>query len=339
MNITGMKYATIGPISVYFPEKRENIDDLRKEYPEWNLDEIYEKTGVFSRHISSEDEFCSDMALAAARKLFSEHQIDPKSIDFLLLCTQTPDYPLPTTACLVQDRLGLRTGCGALDFNLGCSGYVYGLCLADGLIRTEVAKRILLITSEAYTKYIDSGDRSLRTIFGDAATATLVEAGPVQSIRAFSLGTDGSGADTLVAYGKGARPESLSIKPRHRRRWASSLYMDGAELMKFTIASIPPLVEDLLAKVSLTKDDIHLFLMHQATRKMLEGLAACLGVSLDKVPIMMENCGNTVSSTLPILIQEMRTAGKLTPETANMLLGFGVGLSWGGAIWQDVWSS
>ena len=334
-----MKYATIGPISVYFPEKRENIDDLRKEYPEWNLDEIYEKTGVFSRCISSEDEFCSDMAIAAARKLFSEHEIDPKDIDFLLLCTQTPDYPLPTTACLVQDRLGLRTGCGALDFNLGCSGYVYGLCLADGLIRTEVAKRILLITSEAYTKYIDSGDRSLRTIFGDAATATLVEAGPVQSIRAFSLGTDGSGADTLVAYGKGARPESLSIKPRHRRRWASSLYMDGAELMKFTIASIPPLVEDLLEKVSLTKNEIDLFLMHQATRKMLEGLAACLGVSLDKVPIMMENCGNTVSSTLPILIQEMRTSGKLTPEMTNMLLGFGVGLSSGGAIWQDVWSS
>ncbi len=334
-----MKYATIGPISVYFPQKHETIDDLNREHPEWNNAEIHEKTGVFGRYISAEDEFCSDMAVSAATKLFEEHAIDPRSVDFLLLCTQTPDYPLPTTACIVQDRLGMRIDCGALDFNLGCSGYVYGLCLADGLIRTEVARRVLLITSEAYTKYIDASDRSLRTIFGDAAAATLIEASDTRSIHAFSLGTDGSGADTLVAYGKGSRPESLSMKPRHRRRWASSLYMDGAELIKFTDSSIPPLVDDLLQKAQLTKADIDLFLMHQATRKMLEGLTACLGVSPDKVPIKMENYGNTVSSTLPILIQEMRRAGALTPEKINMLLGFGVGLSWAGAIWQDTWGN
>ncbi|MDO4551869.1 MAG: ketoacyl-ACP synthase III [Planctomycetia bacterium] len=333
-----MKYATIGPISVYFPQKYENIEDLRKEFPEWNVDEIYEKTGVYARHISAADEFCSDMAFSAGSELLTTNNIDPKSIDFLLLCTQTPDYPLPTTACILQNKLGMRVTSGALDYNLGCSGYVYGLCLADGLIRTEVAKRVLLITSEAYTKYIDRGDRSLRTIFGDAATATLVEAGDERSLHAFSVGTDGSGADTLIAYGRGVRPESLSIKPRHRRRWASSLYMDGAELMKFTVSSIPPLMQDLLEKASMTLDQIDLFLMHQATRKMLEGLTNCLGVPPEKVPVLMENYGNTVSSTLPILIQEMRTRGMINPKMMTTLLGFGVGLSWAGTIWQDVWS-
>ena len=333
-----MKYATIGPISVYFPTKHETIDDLKNEYPDWNLDEIYEKTGVFARHISAENEFCMDMAVSAGSQLIADYHIDPQSIDFLLLCTQTPDYPLPTTACMVQDKLGLKILCGALDFNLGCSGYVYGLCLADGLIRAEIAKRVLLITAETYTKYIDRDDRSLRTIFGDAATATLIDAADQRSLHAFSLGTDGSGANTLVAYGKGARPETLSMKPRHRRRWASSLYMDGAELMKFTMTSIPPLVEDLLGKASLTKDEIDFYLMHQATRKMLEGLTSCLGLSPAKVPIMMENYGNTVSSTLPILIQEMRQKKTLSPQDTTMLLGFGVGLSWGGAIWQDTWS-
>src|SRR5262245_54425527 len=137
---------------------------------------IYEKTGISARHIAAPDECASDLAVRAAQKLFYEFDVDPQSIDFVLLCTQTPDYPLPTTACLVQSRLGLRTSVGALDFNLGCSGYVYGLSLADGLIRSGAARRVLLLTAETYSKYIDSKDRSLRTIFGDGAAATLVEA-------------------------------------------------------------------------------------------------------------------------------------------------------------------
>src|SRR5262245_66284218 len=109
-------------------------------------------------------------------RVFHNYDIDPQTIDFILLCTQTPDYPLPTTACLLQSRLGLRTNVGALDFNLGCSGYVYGLSLADGLIRSGAAQRVLLVTAETYSKYIHPADRSLRTIFGDGAAATLVEA-------------------------------------------------------------------------------------------------------------------------------------------------------------------
>lgn len=334
-----MKYAKLGPIAVYLPEKRETIDDLKLEHPEWELDEICAKTGVYARHISAPDEFASDMAFKAANQLLEEHQIPRESIDFVLLCTQSPDYPIPTTACIVQNRLGLRIDCGALDFNLGCSGYVYGLGLADGLIRGGSAHRILLITSETYTKYIDSGDRSLRTIFGDGATATLIDASDTQSLGPFLFGTDGEGANSLIAYGRGIRPESQSLKPSHRRRWASSLYMDGAELMRFTNSKIPPLVDQLLAKAGRTLDEIDIFLMHQATRKMLESLTVTMALDPLKVPIQMYQVGNTVSSSIPILISQLRHTPDWKKNQCAMLLGFGVGLSWGGALWNDVWSS
>ena len=164
-----MKFASVGPVAIYLPEKVENNDYLAAEHPKWDMELIYAKTGVRERHIARPDECASDLGFQAATKLFTQHNIDRSSIDFLLLCTQTPDYVLPTTACLLQDRLGLPTSIGALDFNLGCSGFVYGLSLADGLIRSGAARRVLLITAETYSKYIDPTDRSLRTIFGDGA--------------------------------------------------------------------------------------------------------------------------------------------------------------------------
>ena len=168
-----MHYAKIGPIAVHFPERTETNAQLQQSYPGWDMDLIESKTGIRTRHIAAPNETASDLGVAAAEKLFREHQIDPSSIDFLLYCTQTPDYPLPTTSCLIQSRLGLPTHCGALDFNLGCSGFVYGLALADGLIRSQSARRILLITAETYSKYIDADDRSLRTIFAWALVAVI----------------------------------------------------------------------------------------------------------------------------------------------------------------------
>ncbi len=168
-----MPYAQLGPIAVHLPSRVETNQMLQQQFPRWDLKLIEEKTGIRQRHIAEPGETSSDLAVAAAEKLFAEHGIDRKSIDFILLCTQTPDYPLPTTSCLIQDRLGLRTSCGAIDFNLGCSGFVYGLAIADGLIQSGAAKNILLLTAETYSKYIDDDDRSLRTIFGDGAAATL----------------------------------------------------------------------------------------------------------------------------------------------------------------------
>lgn len=336
---TVVKYAAIGPIAVHFPQKVETNADLQAEYPGWDMPLIYEKTGIAQRYIAAPEECASDLAVAAAEKLFAEHGIDRSTIDFILLCTQTPDYPLPTTACLVQHRLGLRTSIGALDFNLGCSGFVYGLSLADGLIRSGAAKRVLLLTAETYSKYIHPTDRSLRTIFGDAACATLIEASDKQTLKAFRFGTDGQGGDMLLCMKGAVRPKEDAIKPRHRHRWPSDLYMDGPSLIDFTVSSIPLLVSDILAEVGLSKEQANFFFLHQATYKMLGQLREQMDVPWEKFPLALKDCGNTVSSTLPILIAQQRKLGQLLPGMKGVLVGFGVGLSWAGCAWEESLSS
>ena len=331
-----MKFAAIGPIAVHLPEKVETNAELKALFPEWDMDTIGPKTGIDVRHVAAPNECSSDLAFAAAEKLFAEHQIERSSIDYLLFCTQTPDYSLPTTACLLQQRLGLNTSIGALDFNLGCSGYVYGLSLADGLIQSGMARRVLFLTAETYTKLIHPTDRSLRTIFGDAAAATLIEAHETRSLSAFQFGTDGTGADTLIATRGGFRDPSQQIKPRHRKRWPSDLYMDGPSLINFSIGKIPDLVEGICRSANLKMSEIDCFLFHQATFKMLEQMRLILNIEEEKMPIRLDGVGNTVCCTLPILIDRLRGEGRFTESSRNLLVGFGVGWSWAGCLWQDI---
>lgn len=334
-----MKYAQIGPIATYLPETILDNNQLREAYPGWDMDSIEEKTGIFARHIADENEFVSDMAVSAAEKLFNQYNIDRNSIDYLLLCTQTPDYNLPTTACIVQNRLGLSQNIGALDFNLGCSGYVIGLSLAQGLIGGGIAKRILLITSENYTRYIDSEDRSLRTIFGDGATATLIESGEEQSIGPFVFSCDGAGADLLVAYDSGARKGAQCLKPRSRRRWKSQLYMNGPELICFAADRIPALTRELMSKANLTEENIDYYLLHQATLKMIEDVSFIMSWSKEKVPLYLREVGNTVSCTIPFLIEHLRKTGQIAKGNTSMLIGFGVGLSAGMCVWKETFEN
>jgi 3-oxoacyl-[acyl-carrier-protein] synthase-3 len=334
-----MCYASVGPVAVYLPEKVEDNARLQSEHPDWPMDVIYEKIGIDARHVAAEDECASDLAVKAAGRLFDENNIDRDSIDFLLLCTQTPDYPLPTTACLVQERLGLPTSVGALDFNLGCSGYVYGLSLADGLIRAGSAKRVLLITAETYSKYIHPDDRSLRTVFGDGAAATLVEAAAEQSLGPFIFGTDGRGANHLIVNSGGARPRRDAHRPSKRQRWKSQLFMNGPELVKFALDVVPNMVERLLDEGRVAREDIDIYLMHQATSLMLGHLRTCLNVDEERMPENLLLQGNTVSSTLPILAADLRTSGRLRPGKQTMMLSFGVGLSWAGCLWTETWEA
>jgi 3-oxoacyl-[acyl-carrier-protein] synthase III len=334
-----MKYAAIGPVAIHLPEKVEDNNFLGSQFPKWDMDLIFAKTGIRQRHIAAPGECASDLGVAAAEKLFTEYKIDRGTIDFLLFCTQTPDYPLPTTACLIQNRLGLPTSVGALDFNLGCSGFVYGLALADGLIRSGTARRVLLITAETYSKYIDPTDRSLRTIFGDGAAATLVEASDEPSLGSFVFGTDGSGGNMLMVTEGGARPAKTAIQPCKRKRWPSSLYMDGPELVKFSLDIAPPLVDNVLGHAQWTRDKIDLYLIHQATLFMLDHLRERLSIDREHSPEALENYGNTVSSTIPILIRDLRQSGSLRPGKRTMMLGFGVGLSWAGCVWTETWAA
>jgi 3-oxoacyl-[acyl-carrier-protein] synthase III len=334
-----MKYAAIGPVAIHLPEKVEDNDFLASQFPRWDMELIFAKTGIRQRHIAAPGECASDLGVAAAEKLFAEYLIDRSTIDFLLFCTQTPDYPLPTTACLIQNRLGLPTSVGALDFNLGCSGFVYGLSLADGLIRSGTARRVLLITAETYSRYIDPTDRSLRTIFGDGAAATLVEASHEPSLGGFVFGTDGSGGDMLLVAEGGARPVDNAIQPRKRKRWPSSLYMDGPELVKFSLDIAPPLIDDVLTRAHWTRDKIDMYLIHQATLFMLDHLRERLSLDREHTPEALEDYGNTVSSTIPILIRDLRDSGRLRPGKQTLLMGFGVGLSWAGCVWTETWAA
>lgn len=331
-------HAAVGPISVHLPSRFETNEDLAALYPSWNMEEIFRKTGVRKRHIASEGELASDLAVAAAERLFCEHAIARDSIDWLMLCTQTPDYPLPTTACLLQERLRLPTHVGALDFNLGCSGFVYGLSLAQGLIASGMARRILLLTAETYSKYIHADDRSLRTVFGDGAAATLIEASEEPTLTGFAFGTDGSAADTLMVTEGGMRLAADALQPRKRQRWRSKLYMDGPELVSITLDIIPKLVADIFRRARVGRDQIRLYLMHQATRLMLENLAERMQVTEQQMPIQLEEYGNTVSSTLPFLIHDLRQQQRIRPGYQSMLVGFGVGFSWAGCVWKETWA-
>ena len=324
----------IKAISYYLPERVVTNEDLVKEFPEWTVDKVAGKVGVMQRHVASENETASDMATRASKKLFTEHHIDRSTIDFVLFCTQSPDYILPTSACLIQNRLGLSTSCGALDFNLGCSGFVYGLSLAKGLIAGGIAKNVLLLTAETYSKHIHPKDKGNRTIFGDAATATLVSTNGFASIEDFCLGTDGRGAENLIVRKGGSRqPDALGdlvFDDNGNPGSSDYLYMNGGEIFNFTSDAVPVLVDQVLVKNHLAKEDIQLFVFHQANKYMMNYLRKLLEIDPDKFYFFLENVGNTVSSTIPIAIYEAQKEGKLKGNV--LIAGFGVGYSWGATV-------
>ncbi|GAB3902982.1 ketoacyl-ACP synthase III [Mucilaginibacter boryungensis] len=330
--------ANIKAISYYLPEQILDNVLINEIFPEWSIDKISNKTGIYKRHIADKNEFASDMAIKAATQLFDEYKILPSEIDYILLCTQSPDYFLPTTACIVQHKLGIPTTAGALDFNLGCSGYVYGLSLAKGLIAANIANNVLLITTETYSKYIYDKDKSNRTIFGDAASASLISSsGEGLTIADFVLGSDGSGAENLIVKRGGAKyPVNITeniIKDEYGNEHnENNLYMNGSEIFNFTSQAVPQLVHSTLQKNNLLISDINLFIFHQANKYMLNHLRKKIGIEENKFMYHLENCGNTVSSTIPITLKEALTQLIIKPQMSIMLAGFGVGYSWGGVV-------
>ena len=326
------------PIAYYLPEATLSNDELAALYPGWTADKIQAKTGIRQRHVSAPDECASDLAAQAVKRLFAETACDPASIDFILLATQSPDYTLPTTACLLQHRLGLPQTAGALDFNLGCSAYVYGLALAKGLVASGVARKILLVMAETYSKRIHPMDKSVRTIFGDAAAVTQIDAAAAERIGQFVLGTDGSGAEHLIVPAGGARkrlagaacPETTDESGNVRTE--AHLFMNGPEIFTFTIATIPRLVRETLARNNLRQEEIDLFVFHQANQYMLDFLRKKIGIPENRFVVDLEDCGNTVSASIPIALRRSADKGILKKGDRVMLVGFGVGLSWGATV-------
>jgi len=313
----------ISNISYYFPQKSLSNADLEKEFPEWSAVKIEEKVGIKNRFIVDENVTALDLAENACNKLFENYE--KSKIDFVLLCTQSPDYFLPTSACILQDKLHLSKNIGALDFNLGCSGFVYGLAVAKGLISANIAKNVLLVTSETYSKHLDKKDKANRSIFGDGACATVVEKDSKGFNYKFSLGTDGSGYDNLIV-------KNGAFKCSKNESEDDFLYMNGPEIFNFTIENIPNLVKETISNNKLTENDIDFYIFHQANTFMLNYLRKKCKISEEKFYIDMENYGNTVSSTIPIALKDC-IENKLVKKGDKILIaGFGVGYSWGATI-------
>ena len=331
-----MNKAYIKGLTYYLPEKVMTNEELVTEFPEWSVDKVAQKVGVDSRHLAAVDETAGDMAEKAARKLFEEYGVSPKEIDFMMLCTQSPDYFLPSTACVLQDRLGIPTTSGAFDYNLGCSGCIYGMAMAKGLIAAGVAKNVLLLTAETYNKYLHPSDKSNRSIFGDGAAACLISTEGFAEIGEFSLGTDGSGANNLIVKTGAARQKTATgkfIEDEEGHVWYDDyLYMNGGNVFNFTLEVVPGMMKEILAKNDLEKEQIDYYVFHQANKFMLSTIRKVCGIAKDKFYINLATTGNTVSSTVLIGLKDCLENGTIKAGDKVMITGFGVGLSWGGTL-------
>lgn len=330
-----MNNSYIKAIASYLPEKIITNEDLVFDFPEWSVQKIADKIGVKERHVADENETAREMAVKAAEKLFDlDSSVKRQDIDYILFCTQSPDYFLPTSACLIQKDLGLRTDIGALDFNLGCSGYIYGLSLAKGLIAGGIARNVLLLTGETYTKHLHSRDKGNRTIFGDGATATVISTSGYGKIGNFALGTDGEGANNLIVKTGGfkhkEKVKDLKFDENGNPVSSDFLFMNGSEIFTFTQRNVPKVVNETLESNGFLSSQIELYIFHQANCYMLEFLRKKLKIGKEQFIIDMSDTGNTVSNSIPIVLEKLYKTRKLKGNV--LLCGFGVGYSWGGCV-------
>ncbi len=328
--------AYIKAIEYNLPEKVLSNKEISEMFPEWTEEKIEKKIGIKERHITAEGETASDLAVGAAEKIFTKHNIDRSTIDYLIFVTQSPDYHLPTTACTIQTRLGLSNRLTAIDVNLGCSGFVTGLSLAKAVVVSGQAKNVLLLTAETYSKYMHERDKSNRTIFGDGSAATLVSTEGIAEIGNFVIGTDGNGAENLIVKTGCARQmnplNDLKFDDFGNPRSSDNLYMDGPAILNYSLESIPQLFADVLEANGLTKDDIDLHVYHQANIFLANLERRKLKIDPEKYYVNIEHVGNTVSSTIPIGLCMAMEEGKITKGTKVLSVAQGLGYTWGGMV-------
>ena len=321
----------ISKISYYLPETIESVDVLQMDNPDWDMPKILDKTGIHNRRIAAGEETAVDLAFEAGKKLF-ENISDYQKIDLLIFVTQSPDYVLPTSACILQDRLGLPKNCMAFDVSLGCSGFVYALSIAGGLIESGVATKGLILCADTYSKYIGKHDRTCRPLFSDGAAATLVEASDTNNVGLFELGTDGAGHEHLIVKGSGTRKEKAGENLSH-----GMLEMHGSDVFLFTMSTVPMCINKLINRSGIILEDVDLFVFHQASKLVIDNIIRTMTLDKNKVFTNFENIGNTVSASIPIALKDAEMQGRLKEGDTVMLVGFGVGLSWGATLLK--WST
>jgi 3-oxoacyl-[acyl-carrier-protein] synthase-3 len=322
-------------INTYLPKKVVTNQELQREFTDWDADAFEKKIGIKQRHVADAQQTALDLAVEAGKKVLNDY--DKTKIDFILFCTQSPDYYLPTSACIIQNKLGLAKSCGAMDFNMGCSGYIYGLSLIKGLLAGNIANNVLFITAETYSKYIHPKDRTNRSIFGDGAAATIITKEDLNKLGEFVLKTDGDGFDKLIVRNGAARfpfecnPEEITYGSENKYT-NNNLYMNGPDIFTFTIENVPDLVEQTLKKNNLDLNEIDYFIYHQANAFMLNFLRKKSKIPKEKFFIDLYETGNTVSATIPIALKKSIDNSVVKPGDKILLAGFGVGLSWGATV-------
>jgi 3-oxoacyl-[acyl-carrier-protein] synthase-3 len=326
------------------PETILTYQELEERFGTETMQKVLSGAGIRNRRVAPPDVCGSDLAYAAAERLITQHSIDRSGIDLLVFCTQSPDYFMPSTACILHERLKLSKKCAAFDVNLGCSQYVYALSIAHGMIISGSASRALVLTGDTMSRTVHPKDRSVVPLLGDGGSASLVDEVPAeQGFLGFELGTDGSGHQYLMIPAGGFRqPLSAetakeSVDEQGNVRTPQNLYMNGVAIFHFAITIVPETVHNLLARLSLTMADIDLFLFHQANKYMLEYLFKKMKIPPGKTHFFIEEIGNTSGSTIPILLTDAWRAGKIRPGALVLAIGFGVGLSWAATVirWPD----
>ena len=303
----------ISAIEYFLPKKRENNKTLKKDNPKININRIKEKTGINNRFISAQGETVIDISAKAANKIFKKYS--KEKIDLIILVTQTTPYRIPTTACILQNKLGLKKNTIAFDINLGCSGFLYALRLATSLIQSKEINSGLIICADTYTKFISKNNTACRPIFSDAAAAVLVEKCSKNKIGPFVLGADGSGSDAL----------ELPIN-------SNEIVMNGAKVLTFAMDVVPKNVNDLLKKIKFKKSRIDKFIFHQASKYILDNINRRLNISKKQTFENYAKVGNTISASIPIALKDAYIKKKIKKNNLVVIAGYGVGLSWGSTI-------
>lgn len=328
--------AYIKGISYYLPKRIITNEEISSAFPEWTAERIYTKLGVKERHVVSNGETALDLGINSANKLFEEYSFIKEEIDFLIFCTQSPDYHLPTSACIIQDRLGLSKSIGAIDINLGCSGWIYGMYLAKSLVKSGMVKNALVITSETYSIYLHENDKGNRTIFGDGSATTLVSTDGFCKLGESVLGTDGEGFEKLIVKTGGAKyPTKFNdtkLDDFGNPLSSDFLYMNGPDILNYTLDVIPTLYVQVLDKNMLAPTEIDMNVFHQANQYIAKLQRRKLKIPEEKYFEYFECVGNTVSSTIPIALKEAIKKGKIQKGNKVLSLAQGLGYSWGGIV-------
>lgn len=328
----------IKAIEYVLPDKIVSNDELQQLHPLWDLKKIGEKSGVLKRHIAGENETAFDLAYMAVDKLFISKVISKEEIDGIIFCTQSPDYIMPSNAFLIHKQFAFKSNVWAFDYNLACSGYIYGLAICRGMIETGLAKNILLITADTYSKYINPRDRSTTVLFGDGAAVSVISQSQQMNMVDVELASSGSEFESFYIPAGGCRiPKSEKTKETivdysGNQSTLEDIQMNGFAVWKFISVTVPKQIKDLLKKNKLNIEDIDFFGFHQASKLTLDSLFRALKIDKSKEYVNLENIGNTVSSSIPIALKQAEEQGKLKRGDLMLLSGFGVGLSWGTAI-------